>query len=56
MSMIWYNVNLINNRRWDIEMKRLALRLPKPKTRRSKKAKKRERVAWLKNRRRPKLR
>jgi hypothetical protein len=54
--MIWYNVNLINNRRWDVEMKRLAKRSPKPTTRRSKNAKKSDKIAWLKKRRSPELR
>lgn len=53
--MNWFNVNLINNRRWDVEMKRLALRSPKPKTRRSQKAKKRDKIAWLKKRTTTKL-
>jgi hypothetical protein len=48
--MIWYNVNLLSNRLWDIEMKRLALRTPKMKTKRTTKGKRKLKVSWIKKR------
>lgn len=56
--MYWYNVYLNSNRRWDIEMKRLALKTPKPKRTRStmQNGKREPGISWIRKNRRPKIR